>query len=147
MKNSSVKNIAFGFGVTVAFFIIIELILLAAGVKTLYQRTDPAVGFAGYAPLFVKITQPNGEEIYSTAPNKMEWFNMQRFPAKKAENVTRIFCIGGSTTYGRPYDDLTSFCGWLRQSVTPKPASGIPDGFNLSGHMFNLSFRTSADHS
>jgi len=115
MKTDFVKNIALGFGVTVVFFVLMELILMASGVKSLYERTDPAVGFAGYAPLFVKHTLPNGEEIFSTAPNKMEWFNMQSFPAKKAENVTRIFCIGGSTTYGRPYDDLTSFCGWLRR--------------------------------
>ena len=115
MKASFVKNIALGLGVTVVFFVFIELILMVAGVKSLYERTDPAVGFAGYSPLFVKHTQPNGEDIFSTAPNKMEWFNMQSFPAKKAENVTRIFCVGGSTTYGRPYNDLTSFCGWLRR--------------------------------
>ena len=115
MKVNLVKNIILGFGVAVVFFVLIELILMVAGVKTLYERTDPAVGFAGYAPLFVKHTEPNGEEIFSTASNKMEWFNMQSFPAKKPKNVTRIFCIGGSTTYGRPYDDRTSFCGWLRR--------------------------------
>ena len=115
MKTNFIKNTTIGLAVTVVFFVFIELILMVVGVKTLYDRTDPAVGFAGYAPLFVKHTQPNGEDIFSTAPNKMEWFNMQSFPAKKAKNVTRIFCIGGSTTYGRPYDDLTSFCGWLRR--------------------------------
>ena len=56
----------------------------------------------------------NGEPIFETSHNKIRWFNLQRFPARKAEGVTRIFCIGGSTTYGRPYDDRTSFCGWLR---------------------------------
>lgn len=115
MKTSFVKNIALGCGVALVFFILMELILMVAGVKSLYKRTDPAVGFAGYAPLFLKHTQPDGEQIFSTASNKMEWFNMQSFPAKKADNVIRIFCIGGSTTYGRPYDDRTSFCGWLRR--------------------------------
>lgn len=115
MKTDFLKNLALGFGVAFLFFILMELILMTAGVKSLYERTDPAVGFAGYAPLFVKHTQPNGEEIYSTAANKMQWFNMQSFPAKKAKNVTRVFCIGGSTTYGRPYDDRTSFSGWLRR--------------------------------
>lgn len=115
MKADFVKNIAFGFGVTVVFFVLIELILMAAGVKSLYERTDPAVGFAGYAPLFIKHTEPNGEQIYKTANNKLQWFNKQSFPVKKGENVTRIFCIGGSTTFGRPYDDRTSFCGWLRE--------------------------------
>ena len=115
MKTSLVRNLALGCGVAILFFLLIELILMVAGVKTLYDRTDPAVGFAGYAPLFIKQNQPNGEEIFKTASNKMEWFNMQSFAAKKPKNVTRIFCIGGSTTYGRPYDDRTSFCGWLRR--------------------------------
>jgi Flp pilus assembly protein TadD/lysophospholipase L1-like esterase len=48
------------------------------------------------------------------APDKAELFNMQRFPRDKADGTTRIFCVGGSTTYGRPYGDVTSFCGWLR---------------------------------
>ena len=114
MKPTFLKNLAFGCIVAVVFYVVIELILLAAGVTPLYERTDPSVGFSGYAPLFLKHTQPNGEQFYRTAHNKFQWFNMQSFPAFKAKDVTRIFCIGGSTTYERPYDDRTSFCGWLR---------------------------------
>jgi tetratricopeptide (TPR) repeat protein len=33
----------------------------------------------------------------------------------KAPNTFRIFCLGGSTTYGHPYFDSTSFSGWLRE--------------------------------
>lgn len=127
------KNLALGFGVTLVFFVLIELILMVAGVKTLYQRTDPAVGFAGYAPLFVKHTEPNGDQIYSTATNKMEWFNMQSFPAKKNKNVTRVFCIGGSTTYGRPYDDRTSFSGWLRRFLPAVDPSRNWEVINAGG--------------
>ncbi len=116
------KKLALGCGVTIAFFVLVELILLAAGVEPLYERTDPYVGFSGYAPLFLKRTPSGGEPIFETAHNKIRWFNLQSFPARKAEGVTRIFCFGGSTTYGRPYDDRTSFCGWLRlflSSVDP----------------------------
>ncbi|KPJ89995.1 MAG: hypothetical protein AMS18_11815 [Gemmatimonas sp. SG8_17] len=109
-----VKNLALGLGVTTAFFVLVELILLAAGVVPLHERTDPYVGFAGYAPLFLKRTPSAGEPVFETAHNKIRWFNPQRFPARKAAGTTRIFCTGGSTTYGRPYDDRTSFCGWLR---------------------------------
>ena len=114
MKSSFVKNLVLGFSVTIIFYLLVELILMAAEVTPMYNRTDSSVGFSGYAPLFQKQSQPNGEEFYRTAHNKFQWFNMQSFPAHKAENVTRIFCLGGSTTYGRPYDDRTSFCGWLR---------------------------------
>jgi len=49
-----------------------------------------------------------------TASNKKDFFNRQSFPRQKAPNTLRIFTLGGSTTYGRPYDDSTSFTGWLR---------------------------------
>jgi tetratricopeptide (TPR) repeat protein len=114
VKTVLVKKIALGCGVTTTIFVLIELVLLVFGVVPLSKRTDPYVGFSGYAPLFVKSTSISGEPIFETAPSKVEWFNMQRFPARKDKGVTRIFCIGGSTTYGRPYDDRTSFCGWLR---------------------------------
>ncbi len=115
MKFTFLKNIGLGLGVALVFLVLIELILMAAGVTPLYERTDTSVGFSGYAPLFQEHSQPDGTRILSTAPNKIQWFNMQSFPARKAEGVIRVFCLGGSTTYGRPYDDRTSFCGWLRR--------------------------------
>jgi tetratricopeptide (TPR) repeat protein len=45
----------------------------------------------------------------------LAWFNAQTFPREKPEGTYRIFSIGGSTTNGRPYDDATSFSGWLRE--------------------------------
>ncbi|NNE47696.1 MAG: tetratricopeptide repeat protein [Rhodothermales bacterium] len=109
-----VKRLALGCVVALAFFVVIEVILMAAGVVPLYERADPYVGFSGYSPLFVERTMPDGERVFETAPNKLRWFNPQQFPARKSPGVTRLFCLGGSTTYGRPYDDRTSFCGWLR---------------------------------
>ena len=113
IKNA--KNIAFGLAVALGFFLAVEGILWISGVEPLYKRTDPYVGFAGYSPLFVERKTPDGERLFATANNKMDWFNYQQFPARKDSGVTRIFCLGGSTTYGRPYDDRTSFCGWLRE--------------------------------
>jgi len=113
IKNA--KNIAFGLAVTLGFFLAMEGILWISGVEPLYKRTDPYVGFAGYSPLFVEKSTPDGERVFATANNKMDWFNYQQFPVHKVSGVTRVFCLGGSTTYGRPYDDRTSFCGWLRE--------------------------------
>ncbi len=50
-----------------------------------------------------------------TAPNKLRWFNAQQFAKSKPADVYRIFSVGGSTTFGRPYEDSTSFSGWLRE--------------------------------
>ena len=112
---SRIKKSALGLAVVTLFFVAVEGILWIAGVTPLNEKTDPYVGFAGYAPLFVETTTPEGDPAFRTADAKFDWFNQQRFPARKAEGVRRVFCLGGSTTYGRPYDDATSFCGWLRE--------------------------------
>ena len=109
-----IKKLAIGCAVALAFYATVELVLMAVGVIPLHERTDPYVGFSGYAPLFLKRTSPSGQPIFETAPNKLAWFNLQSFPAHKAKGVTRVFCLGGSTAYGHPYDDQTSFAGWLR---------------------------------
>lgn len=110
----SVKTIAFGLAMALIFFIVIEGILWVSGVEPLNERSDTYVGFSGYSPLFVKSRTADGEQVFETANTKMRWFNYQQFPVQKASGVSRIFCLGGSTTYGRPYNDSTSFCGWLR---------------------------------
>ena len=112
IKNA--KNLAFGLAVALSFFLVLEGILWIFGVEPLHERADPYVGFSDYSPLFVEKVLPDGRHFFATANNKMNWFNYQQFPVRKSKGVTRIFCLGGSTTYGRPYDDKTSFCGWLR---------------------------------
>jgi Flp pilus assembly protein TadD/lysophospholipase L1-like esterase len=97
------------------FLLLIELVLALAGIKPLLFERDPYVGFTSIAPLFVKDSADAGFLV--TAPNKRRHFNLQRFPARKAAGAYRIFCIGGSTTYGHPYADPTSFCGWLREML------------------------------
>ncbi len=109
------KKILFTIITFTLFFAGIELALTLAGVKPLLVIEDPFVGFAGDVPLFVEQAQPDGTIMYVTAKNKLRLFNMQQFPKVKRENSYRIFCMGGSTTYGHPYFDDTSFCGWLRE--------------------------------
>jgi len=113
-----IKKLTFALTVIVLFYAAVEGILFLAGVTPLNDRTDPYLGFAGYAPLFVEATTTDGEHVFRTADTKIDWFNRQAFPARKETDVTRVFCLGGSTTYGRPYDDTTSFCGWLREFLT-----------------------------
>ena len=97
------------------FFALLEAVLALSGVEPVTLREDPFVGFAGDAPLFVPETPADGEPDLVTAPARLELFNEQRFPRRKPEGAYRIFCLGGSTTFGRPYDDATSFAGWLRE--------------------------------
>ncbi len=85
------------------------------GVRPVLQKEDPFVGFDSNVPLFVPSKGPEDSQIMTTAPNRMKYFNKQQFSRIKSPDTYRIFCLGGSTTYGRPYDDLTSFSGWLRE--------------------------------
>lgn len=92
----------------------LEGLLAAVGVEPILQREDPYVGFANRIPVFVPARDGNGTAVLETADNKLRFFNPQTFGAVKQGGSRRAFCIGGSTTYGRPFDDGTSFCGWLR---------------------------------
>ena len=108
------KNILYAIIVVTVFFAGCELILAIAGVQPILSTEDPFVGFAGNIPLFVAEQTPDGATVLKTARNRLQFFNDQEFPDGKADNTYRIFCVGGSTTFGRPYDDKVSFCGWLR---------------------------------
>jgi len=97
------------------FFGLLEGGLALVGVKPVLNTQDPFVGFTSNVPLFVPKKGQGNEEILVTAPNKRGKFNVQEFRKDKQPGTYRIFCMGGSTTYGRPYNDATSFAGWLRE--------------------------------
>jgi tetratricopeptide (TPR) repeat protein len=108
------KNLVFMVAIVTVFFGAVELVLAALGIEPLIVTDDPLVGFAENVPQFVEAHSADGTEIMRTAQNKRIMFNYQEFPKRKSDNSYRIFCMGGSTTYGRPYFDEVSFCGWLR---------------------------------
>lgn len=117
------KKLVFACVATVGFFMLLELVLTAAGVQPVNSLEDPYVGFASYSPLFVEKTDARGRAVMATAENKSTWFNPQEFPPTKPDGTYRIFTLGGSTTYGRPYNDTTSFSGWLREFLPEADAS------------------------
>ena len=84
-----------------------------------------------------------GDSYLATSPSKVRWFNPQRFPKKKASRTYRIFSLGGSTTYGRPYDDNASFSGWLRELLVPADPSRTWEVINAGGISY-ASYRVAA---
>ena len=127
------KKAFFGLLVTVLVFVAAELLLLAFGVRPLAYDEDPYVGFSAQLPLFVDQTEPDGPPMMVTAVNKQHLFNRQQFVRDKPAGVYRIFCMGGSTSYGRPYDDRTSFCGWLRELLPVADPSREWEVINAGG--------------
>lgn len=109
------KRLVFGLIAAALFLGALELGLALLGVQPLLYARDPYVGFSSRIPLFVETPGPDGQPMMATAKNKLRLFNEQHFPRHKAPGTFRIFTVGGSTTYGRPYDDRTSFAGWLRE--------------------------------
>ncbi len=111
------RKLAWGFTTALGFFVFLELTLAVFGVRPARDTRDPFVGFAPGVPLFVR----DGAD-FVTNPLKLTFFNAQRFPAEKSRQAFRVFCLGGSTTYGHPYDGRTYFGTWLQrylQEVAP----------------------------
>ena len=115
------------------FFLLLEGGLALFGVKPALKTEDPFVGFASNVPLFVPSPGPGGAQLLTTAPNKLNNFNQQSFPRQKGPGTYRIFTLGGSTTYGRPYDDTTSFAGWLRELLPAADKSKNWEVINAGG--------------
>lgn len=125
------------------FFTTLEAGLWLLGVKTLIADEDPYVGFADTLPLFVTETTADGSVWMRTADNKLAWFNDQRFPRDKPPETRRAFCLGGSTTYGHPYDDTSSFAAWLR-ALLPAAAPQVQWEVINAGGISYASYRAAA---
>lgn len=126
------KRVGFSIATTVAVIALLEGALAFVGVEPLARTTDPYVGFSSWSPLFTEHAE-TGPDVLCTAPNKLRWFNRQCFSKAKPTGVYRVFCMGGSTTYGRPYDDATSFCGWLRAFLPAADSSKQWEVINCGG--------------
>jgi tetratricopeptide (TPR) repeat protein len=110
---STLRDVLIGLLVCVVFFAVVEGVLRILGVPARNPGEDPFVGFSNIKPLYeVK----NG--IASAAAPKLRLFNPASFSVEKPENTTRIFCFGGSTTYGHPFDGRTAFPRWLQELLS-----------------------------
>ncbi len=140
---SPLRKLAFASIPLVALWLLVEGGLRLAGVGSTLDREDPFVGFESTIPLFVLDEDDRGRPIYRTADNKRRFFNAQRFLVEKPADSKRVFCLGGSTTYGRPYSDATSFCGWLREAVIVLDPDGQWEVVNAGGISY-ASYRVAA---
>lgn len=127
------KKLVFGVVVLAVMLTALELGLAVVGVDPAIVQRDPYLGFSSTTPLFMRQRMADGTTIFRTADNKLQHFNDQRFPAEKGADTYRIFCMGGSTTHGRPYRDKTSFVNWLRRFVTDADSSTTWEVINCGG--------------
>jgi tetratricopeptide (TPR) repeat protein len=109
------QKAAFGGAVAATALIGLELLLWVVGVRPAWLDEDPYAGFSRHIPHFVGESGPDGQTLLTVAPSKRETLNPVRFTARKSQGTFRVVCVGDSTAYGRPFFDLTSFPGWLRE--------------------------------
>ncbi|MFC1849202.1 hypothetical protein ACFL27_03235 [candidate division CSSED10-310 bacterium] len=72
-------------------------------------------------PIFVDKSRAEGK-FQITNPHWIGLFNYQEFPVEKATKTVRIFCLGGSSTYGYPFGASLAWPRWLKkylQTVYP----------------------------
>ncbi len=124
------------------FLLLLEGLLAAAGVRPLALTEDPLVGFSSLQPLFVE-DPASGNELLKTNPAKLTHFNAQSFPREKPDGAFRIFAVGGSTTYGHPWRDPVSYCGWLRALLPAADPSRPWEVINAGGISY-ASYREAA---
>jgi tetratricopeptide (TPR) repeat protein len=137
------KKLLFSLVTTVVVLGSIELALRVVGVQPVTDTRDPFVGFSQQVPLMELVRDEAGNAFMKTAKSKLVWFNDQSFPKRKENGVRRIFALGGSTTYGHPYDDTTSFSGWMREYLPVADASQRWEVINCGGISY-ASYRVAA---
>lgn len=127
------RKLLYGAVTTLTFFGLLELTLLAFRIVPASEQVDPFVSFSGQSRLFTETKTASGEPVLVTAENRLPWFNRQSFLRDKPPDGYRIFCLGGSTTYGHPYDDRTSFAGFLRAFLPEMDPSRQWEVINAGG--------------
>lgn len=100
--------------VGVLLFAAIEGVLAIAGLGGARDRGDPFLGFSDDYAIF--IPDATGANLV-TDPAKRESFNAQTFPREKAPGAVRIFCLGGSATYGFPRGAAEAFPAMLGEKL------------------------------
>ncbi|RIK84154.1 MAG: hypothetical protein DCC68_01840 [Planctomycetota bacterium] len=130
------KKLVFAAATTLVAVGLMEVGLWAFGVRPVIATEDPYVGFTSLSPLFEEYKDEDGDISMRTAENKRRLFNLQNFKRDKPSNGYRIFTLGGSTTLGRPYDDATSFSGWLRAFLPRADDSRAWEVINCGGESY-----------
>ena len=111
-------------------FVLLEAALRLSNVGNPTDYEDPFVGFSRTHPLF-ETDVTSG--LRRTAPSRQMHFGRQEFPIEKGPSVFRIFCLGGSTVHGRPYQADTAFPKWLEIELQGSDPSHVYQVINCGG--------------
>lgn len=111
-------------------FLVLEAVLSIFDVGRPTHYTDPFVGFSSVHPLF---ELDETRAVYVTALSRQKQFGPQQFAAEKPANGFRVFCLGGSTVRGRPYETDTAFTKWLELELSGSDSTRQYEVVNCGG--------------
>ncbi len=94
--------------------LIAEMLLRAWGLPHPSATADPFVDLHQLRPLFRPAKQA---EFMELDPSRLNLFQPVSFRRKKPSGCFRVFALGGSTTYGEPYQAATAFPKWTELSL------------------------------
>ena len=92
------------------------------------DSSDPLSGFNRNFPLFER-----QGAVYRTAYGREPFFSTQEFSVSKPPNAFRMFCFGGSTVYGHPYQSATAFPAWLELELAGGDRTRAYQAVNCGG--------------
>jgi len=114
----------------VVVLLVVEVALRIFGWGDPLRSDDPFVGFGSVHPLFI-LDEP--ADRYRIAPSRLVFFREDSFAARKDPSGFRIFCLGGSTVQGRPFEPSTSFTTWLRLGLEAADGKTMWEVINCGG--------------
>ena len=120
--------------IVVAFFATLELILWGLGVEPLMQREDPFRGFSRLVTVFER----EGNDYRTHRATRGSTFNDQSFAAEKSPRGIRIFCLGGSSSYGYPWGAEAAFTSILGDALAAKHPGRVVEAINVSGVSYGM---------
>jgi len=109
-------------------FMLLEIGLRCVDLGRPADSSDPLSGFNRRSQLFER-----KGNVYRTARARERFFLPQEFPAAKPPNGFRIFCLGGSTVYGHPYQADTAFPKWLELELNASDSTRSFQILNCGG--------------
>jgi len=114
-----------------------EAVLSLLGWGQADYSADPFLGFRNVRPLF-RVSDDGTR--YEIDPARQAFFRPDSFALAKPPDEFRIFCLGGSTVQGRPFEIETSFTTWLELSLQAADPSRKWEVINCGGVSY-ASFR------
>lgn len=109
-------------------FLALEIGLRVLQVGETDAPGDPFAGFNARNPLFQKV-----DDVYRTSRFRGQFFPEQEFAAEKPADEFRIFCLGGSTVYGKPFLADTAFPKWLELELNARQPKKRIKAVNCGG--------------